>query len=88
MVILEGEIDPATAPVLEHALQRLQIDAAAVVDMTDVGYMDSTGLAIFIRQSMKMRDAGGSLHLRNPVPIIRRLLEFCCLESLLEPEPG
>jgi anti-anti-sigma factor len=84
-VMLDGEIDPATAPVLEHALQRLQVDSAAVVDMRNVSYMDSTGLAIFIRQAMKMREAGGSLHLRDPLPVIRRVIEFCCLESLLEP---
>jgi anti-anti-sigma factor len=85
LVILDGEIDPASAPVLEHALQRLQLNSDAIVDMSEVAFMDSTGLAILLRQAMRMREAGGSLVLRRPVPVIRRLIEFCCLESLLEP---
>jgi anti-anti-sigma factor len=47
--------------------------------------MDSTGLSVIIRQSMRKREAGGSLLIRDPAAPVRRLLEFCCLDHFIEP---
>lgn len=80
-----GEIDLEGAPALLAALDNVDHQRHVVVDMSAVAFMDSTGLSIIIRQSMRKRDAGGSLLLRNPAPTVRRLLEFCCLDHLIQP---
>jgi anti-anti-sigma factor len=48
--------------------------------------MDSSGLAVVLRQSMRRREAGAYLQLRHASEPVRRLIEFCCLEHLLVPE--
>ena len=61
------------------------MSAVLVLDLSAVKFMDSSGLAVILRQSMRRRDAGGSLHIRKPSEPVRRLLEFCCLvQHLLE----
>jgi anti-anti-sigma factor len=48
--------------------------------------MDSKGLTVLIRQSRRFSERGGSVRLRDAPLAIRRLLELCCLEDLLEPQ--
>ena len=62
MLILEGELDIATAPLLEEKLaeaQRLATSIACdrvIVDLDRVGFMDSTGLQILVQQTMSDRE--------------------------------
>ncbi len=84
---VRGEIDIASSDDLGRMLNRVATAKRLVLDLSGVDFMDSSGLAVLLRQSMRRRDAGGSLHIRHPSQSVRRLLEFCCLEHLLEPEP-
>ena len=81
-----GEIDIASSDELEAALERVPTEERVVLDLCAVDFMDSSGLAVVLRQAMRRRDAGGTLHIRQPSPSVRRLLVFCCLEHLLEAE--
>ena len=84
VVAVIGEIDLDTAPVLQTTLETLEATQHIVVDCAAVEFMDSTGLAVLLRQSSRVRESGGSLFLRRPSPPVLRLLQFCCLENLLE----
>ena len=86
LTTVRGEIDMASAADLGAALDRVPTDEHVVLDLSAVDFMDSSGLAVVLRQAMRRRDAGGTLHLRRPSQSVRRLLVFCCLEHLLEPE--
>jgi anti-sigma B factor antagonist len=86
LMTVRGEIDSASTAVLESALDEVEADERVVLDLSEVEFIDSSGLAVLLRQSMRRRDAGGALHVRRPSEPVRRLLEFCCLEHLLEPE--
>ena len=86
LATVRGEIDIASADDLARMLNKVAVGERLVLDLSDVDFMDSSGLAVVLRQSMRRRDAGGSLHIRNPSPSVGRLLEFCCLEHLLEEE--
>lgn len=83
---VRGEIDIATADELSAALDDVAAEERVVVDLSAVDFMDSSGLAVLLRQSMRRRDAGGALQIRRPSESVGRLLTFCCLEHLLEPE--
>ncbi len=83
-----GEIDLDSSAQLNAALNKVAKQERVILDLSDVTFMDSSGLAVLLRQSMGRRDLGGALQIRNPSDLVRRLLEFCCLEHLLEPEDG
>jgi anti-sigma B factor antagonist len=65
VVDVTGEIDVYTAPVLREELASL-IDSERtdlVVDLTSVGFMDSTGLGVLVGALKKVRTLGGDLRL-------------------------
>ena len=83
---IRGELDMGSADELTVALDKLVPEQNVVVDLSAVDFMDSSGLAVLLRQSMRRGDAGGALQIRRPSESVGRLLTFCCLEHLLEPE--
>ncbi|HEY7625493.1 MAG TPA: STAS domain-containing protein [Ilumatobacteraceae bacterium] len=85
LITATGEIDLDSAPKLAGALEIIDASRDVVLDMSGVHFMDSTGLSVIIRQSMRKREAGGSLLIRDPAAPVRRLLEFCCLDHFIEP---
>jgi anti-anti-sigma factor len=85
-VIVRGEVDLASADDLAATLDDLPAECDVRIDVSGVPFLDSTGLSILIRQSMRRREAGGSLSLRHPNANLRRLLEFCCLDHLIDAE--
>lgn len=65
VVEVRGEIDVYTAPVLREELTSL-VDAQRtnlVVDLTQVSFMDSTGLGVLVGGLKKVRTLGGDLSL-------------------------
>ncbi|HUC58459.1 MAG TPA: STAS domain-containing protein [Streptosporangiaceae bacterium] len=53
-------------------------------DLSGLNFMDSSGIALLLSVS---RRVGGNLELRDPTPIIRRLIELTGLESVLRLVP-
>lgn len=65
VVEVTGEIDVYTAPALREELSRL-VDGEhtnLVVDLTQVSFMDSTGLGVLVGALKKVRTLGGDLQL-------------------------
>jgi anti-sigma B factor antagonist len=65
VVQVTGEIDVYTAPLLREELASL-IGAEhreLLVDLTGVGFMDSTGLGVLVGALKKVRTLGGDLQL-------------------------
>lgn len=65
VIEVKGEIDVYTAPVLREELTSL-IDSehtTIVVDLTQVSFMDSTGLGVLVGALKKVRTLGGDLAL-------------------------
>lgn len=84
VVYAEGDIDLATSNALREALvEALEKSARVVVDVGAVPFIDSSGLNAFVWGHREAEQAGGSLRLRRPSPMLRRLLEITALESLL-----
>jgi anti-anti-sigma factor len=85
------EIDTATVPAFRSALDEA-IDHsngnAVELDLTDVTFMDSTGLAALIDVGNRLRSQGRSLRLHNSGRTVRRLFEITGLADWLEPVPG
>ena len=84
IVWAQGEIDVATAPDLRHELA----DAVSVgrckviVDLTQVTFMDSTGLNILVRARRAAEARGGELRLVGAGETIRRLMCITGLDQI------
>jgi anti-sigma B factor antagonist len=71
---LAGEIDLATAPRLEAAIERIAGERCEVtVDLRGVTFIDSTGLRLFAIQSRRFEQAGVDFELIPGPPHIQRL---------------
>jgi anti-anti-sigma factor len=73
---LAGELDVATAPQLSESLEpALRQGGDVTLDLSELSFMDSTGLQVLIRSALSM-DGKGRLILRSPGNLVRTILEL------------
>ena len=83
---ISGELDQATAGDLKGPIQDA-IDSgvrAVMVDMTDCGFIDSTGLGVLVeawKQLQQQNGVGAAFAICCPEPEVRRLLEVTGLDQ-------
>jgi anti-sigma B factor antagonist len=78
VVRLTGEVDVATAPELDQRLQEIATGGHThvLIDLSEVEFMDSTGLHSIIRAQCFADANGRQLTLRHGSPQVRRLFEI------------
>ena len=85
-VRLLGELDMSTAPQLREELLRLASGAGGpaqvTVDLSELAFVDSTGLSELITGLKRLRQGGGDMALRSPTPATRRVLEITGLTEV------
>ncbi len=81
---LVGELDLFTAPTLHEGL--LGLFEAGVrsltLDLSELDFIDSTGLAELVQALKRHRESGGDLVLRSPSPPTARALEISGLDRI------
>lgn len=84
-----GEIDLATAPILEGWLQAAERNdtTAIVVDLEHVTFIDASGLRAFLRAAQRANQAGRTLELTNAPAIVLRVLQLTGCTHLLAADP-
>jgi anti-sigma B factor antagonist len=84
VVALSGELDLNSAPALRDCLAGLaeEGETQIVLDLTDLDFVDSTGLSVLVMDFHRTRAVGGSTMLRNPAPTVMRVLEITGLASI------
>jgi anti-sigma B factor antagonist len=85
VVAVIGEVDAHTAPELREALADV-LDGGGrnlVVDLADVGLLDSSGLGVILAAFERVRDAGGELRVSCPDPHVRRVFEITGLDGFV-----
>jgi anti-sigma B factor antagonist len=78
LLTVEGELDIATAPRMLGALNEAiaDMDAPLVVDLTDVVFMDSTGLALLMNARRRVVRLGHGFAIICPTGPIARVFEI------------
>jgi len=78
LVSVEGEVDLATAPELEAALERALAGKPrrVVVDLRRVQFLDSSGLSLLARQHRLARRAAGRLIVVKGPPHVHQVFEL------------
>jgi anti-sigma B factor antagonist len=84
VVMVSGEVDVETSPVLEERLTSVldQGLSSIRIDLAGVTFLDSTGLSVLISGLKRCRAAGGELHLVSPRPNVRKVLEITGLTEV------
>lgn len=84
VINVQGEVDVYTAPKLREEIHK-QLDQGAtkiVVDLTNVAYMDSSGLGVLIGALKRAREENGDLVVASPNPRISRILDVTGLSKI------
>jgi anti-sigma B factor antagonist len=84
-VVLDGEIDIATAPAVRRFLMAAISggDVHLAVDMSCVTFIDAAGIGVLVAAANRAREAGGGLSLLAPSWQVRRLLDVLHLDGIL-----
>jgi anti-sigma B factor antagonist len=84
-VKLAGEIDAYTAPELKNKFMNIteQPNSHITVDFTNVSYMDSTGLGVFIALLKSIKKTEGSLKFVGVSDRLKRLFDITGLTDIL-----
>ena len=85
VVTLTGDLDLSSGgPVLEELLEEcVESGAHVVIDLSEVDFMDSAGLALLVKTERGLSAAGRRLVVTRPRPNVRRILEFTELDQRL-----
>ncbi|MGA7705621.1 MAG: STAS domain-containing protein [Solirubrobacteraceae bacterium] len=81
IVILSGELDSSNAESLQERMVAITAPhpQPLIFDLTGLRFMDSAGIAVLIGAATQVT----SVSVRNPSPIIRRVIETTGLSSVL-----
>jgi len=85
-VAVRGEVDVYTAPQLRECLYDVirKGGTRVVLDLTEMTFIDSTGLGVIVGSLKRLREAGGDLVLKAPSRSTRKVLEITGLTRILE----
>ena len=90
VVVLRGEADIFTQPVVVDALARViaERDGNVVVDLAQTAFIDTAALRAVLRAREVLAGGGRQLTLRSPSRIAGRLLAVFGLSHLVSPAPA
>jgi anti-sigma B factor antagonist len=83
LLVVRGEIEFRTAPLLRRAIDAARDDAVnhVTIDLAGVTFIDSSGLAVLVDAS-----AATNIVLRHPSPAVERIIALTGLTSTLQIE--
>ncbi len=78
VITIAGEVDASTSADLETYLDRVRrrLDEHLVVDVSELTFLDSSGLAVLLAAAMLARVHGAGVHLAGVRPRVARLLQI------------
>jgi anti-anti-sigma factor len=86
LLVVRGELDMATVPVLERSLLETETAGAdpVVIDLRGLDFMDSSGLMMLFRAHERAREAGRRIAVINGGGQAHRLFEITSADQTLE----
>lgn len=87
---LAGRLESHTVPELQerimHAMNTLS--PYLIIDLTDVSFIDSSGLVMFVQNMRRCREKGGDLFLCGLQQPVRMVLELTRLDKAIQIFPN
>lgn len=85
-IFLSGELDHHEARSAIHSIDELldeYLPRDCALDMSGLSFMDSSGIAVIIRISRRMRDLGGRAWIENPAKQPMRVIDASGIDRLV-----
>jgi anti-sigma B factor antagonist len=84
VLAVEGEVDLYTSPQLRDAVNGMieEGHGRIVLDLTNVGFMDSSGLGVLVTALKRIRERAGSLALVCPEGSVHKVLTITGLDKV------
>ena len=85
-IYLGGELDHHAARETMQSITELldeYLPRECALDFSGLRFMDSSGVALIVRVSRRMRELGGSLSVENPVGQARRVLSCAGVDKIV-----
>ena len=81
IVAVSGDLDISNADALEATVASIVAGRPErlIFDLTRLRFMDSAGIAVLLGAAAKVQ----SVHIRNPTPAVRRVVELTGLSQVL-----
>ena len=88
-VDISGDVDLHRSPALREALGKLidENPSRLILNLTEVGYMDSSGVATLVEALQRVQRKQGRLLLHSLTPRVHSIFEIARLESIFEIYP-
>lgn len=85
-VYLKGDIDLNSSPEVRSAMKELiqSKPQELTIDLNEVGYMDSSGVATLVEVLQQTKRYGGHLKLRGLQPRVRSVFEIARLTDIFD----
>jgi len=83
IVSLTGELDMATAPEFEQAIERAQGGSAIVVDLRKLEFIDSTGIRALMQVYSAGQDGHSTVSFIRAEGQVQRVLQLAGVEGFL-----
>jgi len=85
LISLAGELDSSNAARLSATVETALAERPerVVFELSDLRFMDSAGIAVLVRLAAEV----DVVELRDPSPIVRRIIEITGLTGVLRVEP-
>ena len=84
---IRGEIDHHTAATIRQGIDATLFEkrpARLILDLSAVGFMDSSGLGLIMGRYSVMKELGGEMTVWNPSPETRAILTLAGMERLVK----
>lgn len=85
-IFLSGELDHHEARRTVHTIDELideYMPRDCALDLSDLSFMDSSGIAVIIRLSRRMRELGGRAWIENPARQPQRVIDASGIDRLV-----
>jgi stage II sporulation protein AA (anti-sigma F factor antagonist) len=78
LITVQGYLDADTATEFQHHLANQLHHGRRhfLLDLSEVPFMDSSGMNIILRVYQEARELPGSVHIISPTPAVRRILDL------------
>jgi anti-anti-sigma factor len=85
-VSLHGELDMSGVDRAREAIEQAEAGSATllILDLSELEFMDSTGLEVVLRAARRAHDSGRRLIVQRPSRYVRRLLEMTAIDQSLD----
>ena len=85
-VSLRGELDLSGVDRAREAIEQAESDTPGllVLDLSELDFLDSTGLEVILRAARRAHDGGRRLIVRKPSRYVKRLLEMTAIDQSLD----